>query len=84
MLVTPTLTRLPSPVGSIRAQAGVTDDAVRFSALLRVWNVTGQPAISLPLHATAEGVPIGIQLVGAPGRDDLVLSLAAQLEAAAV
>ncbi len=84
VLVTPTLTRLPSPVGSIRAQAGVTDDAVRFSALLRVWNVTGQPAISLPLHATAEGVPVGIQLVGAPGRDDLVLSLAAQLEAAAV
>ena len=84
MLVTPTLTRLPSPVGSIRARAGVSDDAVRFSALLRVWNVTGQPAISLPLHATAEGVPIGIQLVGAPGRDDLVLSLAAQLEAAAV
>ena len=83
VLVTPTLTRLPSPVGSIRAQAGVTDDAVRFSALLRVWNVTGQPAISLPLHSTAEGVPVGIQLVGAPGRDDLLLSLAAQLEAAA-
>jgi amidase len=82
VLLTPTLTRLPSQVGSIRAQAGVTDDAVRFSALLRVWNVTGQPAISLPLHATAEGVPVGIQLVGAPGRDDLVLSLAAQLEAA--
>ncbi|HST19378.1 MAG TPA: amidase [Gaiellaceae bacterium] len=83
VVLTPTLTRLPSPVGSIRAQAGITDDAVRFSALLRIWNVTGQPAISLPLRATAEGIPVGIQLVGAPGRDDLVLSLAAQLEAAA-
>ena len=33
----------------MRSQAGVTDDAVRFSALVRIWNVTGQPAISLPL-----------------------------------
>ena len=82
VLVTPTLTRLPSAVGGIRAQAGVTEDAVRFSALLRVWNVTGQPAISLPLHSTTDGIPVGIQLVGAPGRDDLVLSLASQLEAA--
>lgn len=39
-------------VGGLRAEAGVTDDAVRFSALLRIWNVTGQPAISLPLHAS--------------------------------
>jgi amidase len=70
-------------VNALRAQAGVTDDAGRFSALVRLWNVTGQPAISLPLHATSDGVPVGVQLVGPPGRDDLVLGLAAQLEAAA-
>lgn len=80
VLVTPTLTRLPSVVGGLRAEAGVTDDAVRFSALVRIWNVTGQPAISLPLQATADGVPVGVQLIGPPGRDDLVLALAAQLE----
>ena len=80
VLVTPTLTRLPSAVGGLRAEAGVTDDAVRFSALVRIWNVTGQPAISLPLHETADGVPVGVQLIGPPGRDDLVLALAAQLE----
>jgi amidase len=83
VLITPTLTRLPSPVASLRNRAGVTDDAVRFSAFVRIWNVTGQPAISLPLRETADGVPVGVQLVGPPGRDDLVLGLAAQLEAAA-
>jgi len=45
VLVTPTLTRLPAPADSLRSQAGVTDDAVRFSGLVRLWNVTGQPAI---------------------------------------
>jgi amidase len=83
VLVTPTLTRLPSAVGGLRAEAGVTDDALRFSALVRIWNVTGQPAISLPLHETADGVPVGVQLIGPPGRDDLVLALAAQLERSA-
>jgi amidase len=83
VLVTPTLTRLPAPAEALRSQAGVTDDAVRFSALVRLWNVTGQPAISLPLHQTDDGVPVGVQLVGPPGRDDLLLALAAQLEASA-
>jgi amidase len=81
VLLTPTLTRLPAAVGGIRSQAGVTDHAVRFSVLVRIWNVTGQPAITLPLHATEEGVPVGVQLVGPPGREDLLLALAAQLEA---
>jgi amidase len=83
VLLTPTLTRLPAEVGALRSEAGVTDDATRFSALVRIWNVTGQPAISVPFHETEDGVPVGVQLVGPPGRDDLVLSLAAQLEAAA-
>ena len=65
------------------AGAGVTDDALRFSVFLRIWNVTGQPAISLPLHATPDGVPVGVQLVAAPGREDLLIALAAQLEEAA-
>jgi len=82
VLLTPTLTRLPVALAALRSAAGVTDDAVRFSALVRIWNVTGQPAITVPLHETADGIPVGIQLIGPPGRDDLVISLAAQLEAA--
>jgi amidase len=80
ILLTPTLTRLPVAIGELRADAGVTDDAVRFSAFVRMWNVTGQPAISLPVHQTTDGTPVGVQLVGPTGRDDLLLSLAAQLE----
>jgi amidase len=82
VLLTPTLTRLPPRVGSLRAAAGVSDDAVRLSALVRIWNVTGQPAISLPLHETGDGLPVGVQLVGPPAGDALVLAVAAQLEAA--
>jgi amidase len=82
VLLTPTLTRLPAEIAALRSAAGVTDDAVRFSALVRIWNVTGQPAITVPLYETADGIPVGIQLIGPPGRDDLVISLAAQLEAA--
>ena len=80
VLLTPTLTRLPAQAEALKAGAGVTDDALRFSVLLRIWNVTGQPAISLPLHATADGIPVGVQLVAPPGREDLLIALAAQLE----
>ena len=83
VLLTPTLTRLPANAEAMSAGAGVTDDALRFSVLLRIWNVTGQPAISLPLHATADGVPVGVQLIAPPGRDDLLIALGAQLEEAA-
>jgi amidase len=80
ILVTPTLTRLPAPVGALRSEAGVTDDAVRFSAFLRLWNVTGQPALSIPVGTTTDGVPVAVQLVGPPGGERLLLSVAAQLE----
>jgi amidase len=47
-----------------------------------VFNTTGQPAISLPLHQGPDGLPIGMQLVGGLGEEALLLGLAAQLEQA--
>jgi amidase len=55
----------------------------------RIWcfaapfSVTGHPAISLPIGQTATGLPVGVQLVAALGREDLLLRVAAQLETAA-
>lgn len=48
----------------------------------QLFNQTGQPAISLPLHVSAEGLPVGVQLAAAMGREDTLIRVAAQLEAA--
>jgi amidase len=86
LLVTPTVTR-PSPrVGEIVPSADAPLDAfMRSGALLPFcipFNVTGQPAISLPLHLSADGLPVGVQLVAAAGREALLFRVSAQLEAA--
>jgi amidase len=61
------------------------ENAALFVPFTPVWNVTGQPAISLPLHQSRTpeaGLPIGVQLVGPPAGEELLLSLSAQLEEA--
>jgi amidase len=87
LLLTPTLPEPPVPLGSFTATA--TDPvtagihASQFAAFTLPFNLTGQPAISLPLHASATGLPIGVQLVAAYGREDVLVRIAAELEAAA-
>ncbi|MGM9479877.1 amidase [Roseateles sp. NT4] len=57
-------------------------DSLRHVPFTQLANLTGTPAISLPLHWTSEGLPLGVQLVAAPGEDGLLLQLAAELETA--
>jgi amidase len=87
VLVTPTLAQPPLPIGALRPKEGepamkMLENAAGFVPLTPVWNVTGQPAISLPLSTSPDGLPIGVQLVGPPAGEELLLSLSAQLEEA--
>jgi Asp-tRNAAsn/Glu-tRNAGln amidotransferase A subunit and related amidases len=84
-LLTPTLTMPPVPVGWFEDvdDPGETFRRMeRFSPFAAVHNVTGQPAVNLPLHWTPEGLPIGVMLAGRYGEEGLLISLSAQIEAA--
>ncbi|MCL2541646.1 MAG: amidase [Nocardioidaceae bacterium] len=85
-VLTPTLAQPPLPVGAIRDDEDPAADfeaQKRFTPWTSAWNVTGMPAISLPLHQTPEGLPVGMMLAARPAEEELLLSLAAQVEAAA-
>ncbi len=56
--------------------------AAEFVPFTPPTNVTGQPAISLPLYHGDDGLPTGVQIFGQPAREDVLLSLGAQLESA--
>ena len=82
---TPTVTTPPPKLGSFASPeddplAGIFK-AAEFAPFTAPFNATGQPAASLPLYHNADGLPIGVQLVGAYGREDVILRVAAQLEA---
>jgi amidase len=86
LLLTPTLAEPPVLLGTFDSPpdnplAGFMR-AASFTPFTPPFNVTGQPAISLPLTQTAGGLPIGVQLVAAYGREDVLFRVAAQLEAA--
>jgi amidase len=87
VLVTPTLARPPVPIGWTYEDTGGDARAAfmrqfLFTPFTAVFNVTGQPAMSLPLHWSAEGLPIGVQFVGRPFAEATLVRLAAQLEQA--
>ena len=83
LLLTPTMARPPAPLGEIRGDDadGALLMATPYAAFTVPFNVTGQPAMSVPLWWD-HGLPIGVQLVAAPGREDVLFRVAAQLEAA--
>jgi amidase len=85
VVLTPTLAQLPQPVGwfsSAPTPAENFDRQTRYTPYNALYNVTGQPAISVPLHWTDDGLPVGVQLVGRPAGEGTLLALAGQLERA--
>jgi amidase len=85
VVMTPALAQRPVRIGDIDA---CSDDpwedfrrSGRFTPYTAVFNVTGQPAISLPLFHGEDGLPLGVQIAGRPADEATLLSLAGQLEA---
>lgn len=85
ILVTP-MVACPTPhLGELGPLARVDDSFTKVSDITTFsmpFNITGQPAISLPLHWGDDGMPVGVQLVAAYGREDILIRLASQLETA--
>jgi amidase len=84
--LTPTTAAPPPRLGAFRSTPdnplGGIFAAAEFTPFTPPFNATGQPAISVPLYRTADGLPIGSHLVAAYGREDLLIRVASQLEAA--
>jgi amidase len=87
LLLTPTMASPPAELGTIGTgheenPFAPIERAIPYAAFTAGFNATGQPAISLPLHWSDAGLPIGVQLVGDMGREDLLIRIASQLEQA--
>jgi amidase len=82
LLLTPTLSEPPPKLGDLTHPETGGSRLLPFVIFTAPFNVTGQPAMSVPLGMSAGGLPIGIQLVGAPYREDVLFRVAAQLEQA--
>ena len=86
--VTPTMARPAVPLGEVNQNApdlsarAWTEQVFRYCSFTPLFNTTGQPAISLPLHWTADGLPVGVQFAGRFGDEATLLRVAAQLEEA--
>lgn len=85
VVLTPTLAQPPAPVGGLRNDGDPAADFTAqkaFTPFTAPYNLTGQPALSLPLWWSEAGLPIGVQFVGRPYDEATLLSLAGQLEQA--
>ena len=84
LLLTPTIAEPPPRLGTLSSASGspdaVLDRVLGLIPFTPAYNVTGQPAISLPLHWSESGLPVGVQLVAAYGREDQLIGVASELE----
>jgi len=81
-VLTPTLAQTPRPLGWYDKEDGEHNFAqqVQYTPFTSFVNVSGLPAITLPVHRTASGLPMGAQLIGRPGGEATLLALGRQLE----
>ena len=83
-ILTPTVASPPVPVGYF-TEVGPAENferQKRFTPFTAAYNLSGQPAVNLPLHWNAEGLPIGVMLAGRIGEEGTLISLSAQIEEA--
>ena len=83
LVLTPTVAALPARIGDLRDDDDPEGDFAAqkaFTPFTAAWNVTGMPAVSLPLGWSREGLPIGVMLAARPAQEQLLLSAAAQVE----
>lgn len=82
VVVAPTTAKPPIPIGAFEGLSGWETDQLMAGACPYAWpwNVVGWPAINIPAGFTASGLPVGAQLVGPANSEDLLISLAAELE----
>ena len=89
ILLTPAMAQPPLPLGVINANDPSLDARAwssrifEFAPCTPLFNMTGQPAVSLPLQRSAADLPLGVQFVGRYGAETTLLQLARQLEQAA-
>jgi amidase len=81
-VLTPALALTPRPIGWYSSEDPEQNFAqqVQYTPFTSFANVTGLPAITLPVYQTEAGIPMGVQLVGRPGGEATLLSIGAQLE----
>ncbi|MEC9338563.1 MAG: amidase family protein, partial [Actinomycetota bacterium] len=80
VLLTPVISEPPPKLGELRDPKLGTKRLREILLFTAQFNITGQPAISLPLHMSSDGLPVGIQLVGPMHGEGLLLQLGNQLE----
>ena len=81
----PTLAAPPVKLGKLslnQDNAAYEKEAINISAFTLLYNATGQPAMSVPLHWTPDGLPVGVMFAGRFGDEGLLFQLAGQLEQA--
>lgn len=82
IFITPGLANQPLPVGRYRGRGAVWtfNGVARFTPFCAPWNMTGQPAVTVPVGFDSDGLPLSVQIVGPPDSEELLIKVAAQIE----